>query len=638
MKKTTIALAAAASGAVGKSKTLFIPLSVLFLSAGNVRRRPPTGIERLAAMILSQGLLHALHITAELDADGKKTGRYAVEAGGRRLRALQWLAENGKIFPDLPVECRLIDAAQASKISLIENISQEAMHPADEFAAFQTLATEGHTLESIAAEFGVTVVHIQRRLKMANVAPELVDLYRNNKMTLDQVMALASVDDHERQLLVWNGLSDYNRNAQVIKNRLTEDEVAASDVRVAVAGLDNYLAAGGEVRCDLFSSEEGTQYLTDCGLLEMLVSERLEQEAEIVRAEGWAWVEILSSYGYQEKQKYSQPPMKYLPETPEIEAKRLAFEAEMAAIEIEDEAAQDAEDWDLSEQLDEKSDAIEEKILALKELDSSGIDKSMAGAVITLGLENLAIHRGLILQADRKQAGAGNSQGAGSATASTRAEVPEKLMMDLSSHRTAAIQASMLANPQVTLAALAHKMAMSTFLEYRDGSPLKISLTQNRSLLEKNSLSLSKSRAAMALDAEHEAWKERLPEDSKDWFTWLLEQPQDVILSLIVFATAHCADALQHRLDSNDDAGPIARALSLDMADWWEASPAAYLELVPKSKLIETVTETAGSQVANEMLKMKKPEAVAFAASHIEGKRWLPVALRATVAVNAQIH
>lgn len=95
----------------------------------------------------------------------------------------------------------MIEATNASTVSLIENISQEAMHPADEFAAFQTLANEGKTVESIAGSFGVTVVHVQRRLRLANVAPVLLDLYRQNEMTLDQVTALASIDDQARQRL-----------------------------------------------------------------------------------------------------------------------------------------------------------------------------------------------------------------------------------------------------------------------------------------------------------------------------------------------------------------------------------------------------------------------------------------------------
>ena len=614
-------------------KPAFFALSALFLSPGNVRKTVPKFIEELAATILAQGLLNALQVTVEQDPDGRLTGRGAVEAGGRRLRALQWLAANKKIPFDFPVECRVIEADSAITVSLIENISQETMHPADEFAAFQTLADEGGTLESIASSFGVTVVHVQRRLKLANVAPELLALYRQNEMTLDQVMALASIDDQKRQLLVWGSLPSYNRAASVIKRKLVEDEVAASDDRAKLVGLDVYLAAGGTVRADLFS-DAGEQYLTDPGLLEMLMGECVEEQAGAVRAEGWAWVEIIVDYGYQERQLFRAQPAKYFPETPEIEASRLAFEAELEELDAKNEAAQDAEDWDASEEIESQRSAVELQIDALEtsRLDNTGVDKSTSGAVVALVGSAFVVHRGLIRRSEEKL----RVSGEGVSAKPVRAEVPVRLMLDLSSHRTAAIQASMITNPHVALAALAHRMAVAAFGRYGWSSSIKISLIQSRSQLEKNSLSLPKCRAAIALDAEHAAWVQRLPVDPAEWFAWLLEQPQSVVVSLIVFATATTVDALQQRMGGADEAGPIAQALRLDMADWWDASPAAYLELVPKSKLIEAVSEASSPQVAREMEKMKKSGAVAFAATHIAGTRWLPPALRSPLIALAE--
>ena len=95
-----------------------------------------------------------------------------------------------------------------------------------------------------------------------------------------------------------------------------------------------------------------------------------------------------------------------------------------------------------------------------------------------------------------------------------------------------------------------------------------------------------------------------------------------------MFATAQCADAVQGRSGGEDAAAPLARALSLDMADWWAPTPENYLDLVPKGKLIEAVTETAGGQVAAAMVKLKKDGAIAHAHQHVAGHRWLPAPLR----------
>lgn len=231
------------------------------------------------------------------------------------------------------------------------------------------------------------------------------------------------------------------------------------------------------------------------------------------------------------------------------------------------------------------------------------------------------VHRGVTLAADQKR-----SAQAGS-TASVRSEVPEKLMLNLSSHRTAALQASLLEHPNVALASLANTMALSVF-GLHQSTPVKLSLSKCRYTLEKNAPTLGASRAATALDTATEAFKRRLPADPKDWFKWFLSQPQSESVQMIVLGTAHSTDAIQTDLNGRDDAAPMAGAVALDMADWWEATPESYLDLVPKAKIIEAVADAAGAEVAASITKMKKSEACTFAASTMLGKRWLPKALK----------
>ena len=472
------------------------------------------------------------------------------------------------------------------------------------------------------------MAHVARRLKMANVAPALLDLYKANELTLDQIMAFASIDDQERQVNTWNSLPPYNRQPHNIKSKLTEDEVAATDKRVNFVGIQTYLDAGGEIRTDLFA-EGDNRFLTDMGLLEMLVSERLELEAEAMRKAGWLWVETLPAFGYEERQHYQFPVKRYLDETPEIEAQRLALEAEMEELRIKSEAANEAEEYDEEAELDKKIEAIDARIDALREtrLDTSGHDKTKSGVIVSLDVDGLVILQGMVRNSDRKKEGRSADDG----KPTTRADVPEKLMFNLSSHRTAAMQAMMIDNQQVSLAALATKMAFSTFGEHKD-SPVKISMTHAIHTLEKLAPTLHESRAAAAISDERSAWKERLPEDSKEWFGWFLNQKQEVILSMIVFATASCTEALQGRCDGVDGGKQIASALNLNMADWWEPTPETYLDLVPKTKLIEMVLEVAGHTESEVMVKMKKPDAIEHAMTHMQGSRWLPTPLRSVSA------
>ncbi|WP_353744671.1 hypothetical protein [Sphingomonas sp. 66-10] len=62
----------------------------------------------------------------------------------------------------------------------------------------------------------------------------------------------------------------------------------AADKRALFVGIDAYVAAGGGVMRDLFDEDDGG-WLTDPALLDRLVGEKLEQEAERITAEGWKW-------------------------------------------------------------------------------------------------------------------------------------------------------------------------------------------------------------------------------------------------------------------------------------------------------------------------------------------------------------
>ena len=71
-----------------------IPLDKLSVHEANVRQiKAGVSIESLAADIARRGLLQSLSVRPVLDDAGQETGRYAVQAGGRRLQALQLLVK-----------------------------------------------------------------------------------------------------------------------------------------------------------------------------------------------------------------------------------------------------------------------------------------------------------------------------------------------------------------------------------------------------------------------------------------------------------------------------------------------------------------------------------------------------------------
>ena len=631
-RKTVVASAAA----LPSGQRLTVPFSRLFLSAGNVRASTPSveGIRQLAAMIEAEGLLADLHVSAEVRA-GQPTGRYGVEAGGRRWRALGLLVAEHKLNAEAPINCVAVDAASATAVSLSENLGSEPMGGADEFFAFARLVAEGKTVEAVAARFGLTVLHVQRRMRLAAVAPSLLQLYRDGKATLDHMMALASVEDPKRQLAVWKALPDYNRTPAAIRRKLSEAEVIATDARVKLIGLERYKACGGTLRTDLFSSDT---YLDDPGLVDLLVAEVLTERADRVKSEGWSWVEVFAEFGHEERQQFRQPPKRYRDETPAERTAREADEAELDTLEVQYEALCDSDEDDSGERLekiDAECDALRVQISAAKEarLDTSEFDKATLGALVIADAGSIKVMRGMMTAAEAKAAEKlAQTQSAaqsGGAAESGRAEFSERLMLDLTSHRTGAMQAVLLGNAPVALAVLAAELATGVFGRYLGGgSVAQISLKQCGGALQRDATGFADSPAYALIEAQRKRWEEALPEDSSTWLDWLLAQPSDAVTALIAFCVSRSLDATQRRAKPNASADAVARALSLDMADWWSPSPERYLAHVPKAKLVADVTEAAGDAAAKDLPKMKKTEAIAAAAQAMLDKRWLPSPLR----------
>ncbi|WP_425341513.1 ParB/Srx family N-terminal domain-containing protein [Escherichia coli] len=105
-----------------------VPLASLIKSPLNVRTcrilRSPS--RELADSIKGVGLLQNLVVHA-LPGD-----RHGVAAGGRRLAALNMLAERGIIPADWPVRVKVIPQELATAASMTENGHRRDMHPAEQ--------------------------------------------------------------------------------------------------------------------------------------------------------------------------------------------------------------------------------------------------------------------------------------------------------------------------------------------------------------------------------------------------------------------------------------------------------------------------------------------------------------------------
>ncbi len=145
----------------------------------------------------------------------------------------------------------------AEEMSLAENIVRLAMHPADQFEVFAALIDGSQSAGRRGRSFGIEESLVIKRMKLARVAPMLLVEYREERMTLECLMAFTVTDDHKRQLKVYKSLTGWQKDDPAhIRASLTEKLIEASSKLARFVGMDAYAAAGASTsQADLFGDE-----------------------------------------------------------------------------------------------------------------------------------------------------------------------------------------------------------------------------------------------------------------------------------------------------------------------------------------------------------------------------------------------
>ncbi|MCD1622584.1 ParB/RepB/Spo0J family partition protein [Citromicrobium bathyomarinum] len=266
-----------------------IPLKKLVPSPRNVRKSSDVLADlQLRADIAARGLLQNLVVRK-----GKR-GKFEVEAGGRRLAALQALAEEGTLSQNHEVTCLVIEGEESEvrEASLAENVQRLAMNPADEAQAFASIIEAGATPEDVARRFGLTVRFVEGRLRLASLAPCVFEALAEGTITLDMAKAYGAISDVERQAHVYAELQDawYQITPDTIRRMVLDATVRGSDPRAVLVGRDAYIGAGGRIERELFDDDASESWI-DVALLEDLAHKAMEEAAARTAQErGLAWV------------------------------------------------------------------------------------------------------------------------------------------------------------------------------------------------------------------------------------------------------------------------------------------------------------------------------------------------------------
>ena len=286
-----------------------IPLDRLMLSSLNVRQTERAAdVDSLAEDIAARGLKQNLVVVPAHFVSGEASraqmagepaasegeniwkDRFEVIAGGRRFQAMQLLVEQERLASDFAVPCMVEPRNEAAETSLSENLHRVAMNPADEFEAFRVIVDQAKRnaagedpVAYCAKRFGVTVKHVNGRLRLASLAPEILDALRANEIGVDSAKAYAGVEDHALQLKVFAAQKKSNwqpHNPASVRGALRDVTLSINDGLVKFVGLDAYREAGGKIENDLFMGTEGEERVVDVKLIEKLGREKAEPLVE----------------------------------------------------------------------------------------------------------------------------------------------------------------------------------------------------------------------------------------------------------------------------------------------------------------------------------------------------------------------
>jgi ParB family chromosome partitioning protein len=641
------------SSKIALSVSRDIPFNKLVLSQSNVRRvKAGIAIEELAEDIARRTLLQSLTVRPVLDDDGNETGMYEIPAGGRRYRALELLVKRKRLPCNAPIPCIIRTDGIAEEDSLAENVQRAPLHPLDQFRAFLALREKGQSEEEIAAAFFVSVTVVRQRLRLAAVSPKLLDVYAEDGMTLEQLMSFTVNPDHERQDQVWDALQhSYNKEPFHIRRLLTEGAVRASDKRAQFVGTEAYEAAGGTILRDLFEPDDGG-WLQEPPLLEKLVADKLEREADTIRAEGWKWIEVVTELPYGYGHGLRQLSGREVPLTDEEAVTRDALQAEFDDLE-----AEYAEAQEVPEEIDQRLGEIETALEALEDrpVVYEPDDIARAGAFVSIDSTGaLRLERGYVRPEDeapleddedtdgdesdrRRMTLSGEASDTDDDDAVDEPEeedgnrpLSDRLMTELTAHRTLALREAVANDPDVAFRAALHALCLKLFYHYGFDTCLEI---EAKSVLFGHTSGLADTPAAQAIDARHKAWDEQMPEDSGDLWDMLAELDSDSRQALFAHCIGLTINAVHQPYDRRPKAlrhaGRLASAVALDMAAaGWKPTVDAFLGRVTKARILDAVREAKGDKPAERIAHLKKAEMAKEAERLLDGTGWLPEPLR----------
>ncbi|WP_428150917.1 hypothetical protein [Brevundimonas sp.] len=359
-------------------------------------------------------------------------------------------------------------------------------------------------------------------------------------------------------------------------------------------------------------------------MLDRLALDRLKVEAERVRAEeGWSWAETHLDYPHDHGLARAYP---RAPEHDEEATARLAVLSEDYDALIEALPPDEA----IPEDMETRLNVIEAE---LRDAHAPVYDPetvARSGLFALLDRDGgVRIERGFQRPEDMAEVEDSEDDDSSENGPGTKGpkSIPDRLVMELTAHRTAALRDLLGSRPEDAFLAALHAVVLPTYWtgERRSCLNLKLESRDVSNLIE----NWVETPAARSLEARHASWAARLPEDPADLWAALVAFKPKERMGLFAHCVSLSIEAVLPSAAWRRDVGAetLAAHLALDMGRYWSATPEQYFGRVSKTHILEVV-EAEKPEAVVRLNGLKKDAMARHASDLLAPEGWLPPLLK----------
>ena len=171
-------------------------------------------LEELALSIKEHGVIQPILVSHS------ENGFYSIIAGERR-----WRAAKKAGVKTIPAIIKDFDNLKIQEVALIENLQRENLNPVEEALGYKKLMEDfSLTQEQISSKMGKSRSSVANSLRLLNLAPEVLDALKNNKISFGHAKVILSLDNKTKQSELAKKIIDGDLSVRATEQLLKEKD------------------------------------------------------------------------------------------------------------------------------------------------------------------------------------------------------------------------------------------------------------------------------------------------------------------------------------------------------------------------------------------------------------------------------